>query len=194
MITCSNWIEELEDNSSMGLLLKVSNNHSSMLGWTADVDIVNITNSFIPISTYYDVLDNFIKNKNNKSTNINYRDIIHGTAIGNGNCIIPLYINKDHWKLAKNDMDLVLGIIMAHNPFMYNKYHVKFVFRLMTHFNYELISSNLNLKLISCFWATFRTVAEISFDKKYNRGIKKLLKIISKILQKELQIMNLITL
>ena len=174
MITCTNWVEELEENSVMGLILKVSTNNISKFGYATNINITNITTSFLPVSCYFDILDNYISDKLGNNCNINNSNIVFGTAIGNGNCIIPLYINKQHWKCSKKMLNPILGIIMAHNPFLYLKYHLKFMFRLMTDMNKELIISHITLNKISCYWALFRTVAEISFEKKYNRGIKKI--------------------
>ena len=49
--------------------------------------------------------------------------IISGFGIGNGNCMIPLYINSDHWKLVRIYMEYNNGIIFNRNPLISKKRH-----------------------------------------------------------------------
>ena len=81
-------------------------------------------------------------------------------------------------------MKYLLGIIMSNNPGGFVKYHYRFVYKLLLDYCNTITMNNmdeknhepLTNKYLSCFWSYFRTVAQISFDNNYNRGIRRIVK------------------
>lgn len=164
-ITLSNWFEEMENNNGIGLLIKISKGH------------LNTTNTYMSITDYIAMtLDYFQKNKNIKFGDLVNTSIIKGTAIGEANALIPLYINKHHWSLSKKYLEMVLAIIASGNPFSYHPTQIKLYFDLFSEITVKMFDkSSLNEKAIQNYIAFLRTCAEICFEKGYNRGISNII-------------------
>ena len=91
--------------------------------------------------------------------------------------MIPLYINKDHWKIAKKYFEIMTSIATTKNPLCYtnNEYIVYNALLKLIIKIFESTEDNLD-KFINTYIALWRTCAEISFKNKYNRGISKHIK------------------
>jgi len=180
-ISLSSWIDELNNNGSMGLVFKIKSTDLCKLGIGLDIVVENLTTTFFPYNDYLITLDNYLSKKD-ITGNINGKNIIFGNAIGNGNCIIPIYINKKHWIVGKEHLNNMLGIIAAHNPFAYSKNHLNCLFKFLIDFSVNLIffenkdeiNQKTSYKWLNCYFLYFRTCSEVCFEKKYNRGIIKL--------------------
>lgn len=176
MITLSNWIDELKNGNSMGMLLNVKSNELTKIGANGITPtITNITTTFIPIKDYIEtVLMIFRIEKKDDVRNITG---LHGDIreiIGKGNSVIPLYICNQHWKLARIHLEYVLGIIIVNNPYGYIDSHLNFMFYILTEMTRKLIS-NFNNKDVKTYIAMFRTCAELAYEKGYHKGIKKMI-------------------
>jgi hypothetical protein len=175
VISFSDWYEELEMNSCMGVICKIETTILSSLGYCTDFKVNNITSTFYPCNDFLNICEDFYKENSNISNKLFFK----GNAVGDGNCIIPLYIHKENWIIAKKKLKYLLGIIMSNNPAGFVKYHYKFMFKFLLDYcntiTYGVFLENNNVvtnKYLTCFWAYFRTVAQLSFDHKYNRGIR----------------------
>jgi hypothetical protein len=178
MITLSNWFDELNANGSMGIIVKVSSSSLGKLGINSVPFVENITNTFFPVVDFISELIKHFKLNENSTYfgNINGKNIVHGNAIGEGNAVIPLYINKYHWKIAKVFMKPMLGITLSHNPLGYTKNHDSLLFIIvleMSKMIFSLEGKYINERFLECFIAILRTAAEVSFDRKFSRGIRK---------------------
>ena len=166
-ITLNNWFEELQNNSCLGLLTKYNRGQFQ-----------HISMSFLSVSDYIEMaIDHFNKQPCIKFGDIEVKDIITGMAIGECNAVIPLYINKYHWKNVKVCLESLLGIIISYNPMLYCPSYQSLYFVLFEYFTQQLFDKNniLNEKFIKIFIAVYRTCAEICFENKYNHGIRKLI-------------------
>lgn len=180
-ISLTNWVDEIDINSSMGLILKINSPNFCKLGIGYNLALENVTTSFFPYNDYILTLNNYL-NKNFSLGDINGENIIFGNAIGNGNCIIPIYICKKHWKKARKDLNNMLGIICSHNPFANSKNNFKSLFKILIDMSSFLFFSDeiITSRLINCFFLYFRTCSELCFEFKYNRGIKTLIEMFIK--------------
>jgi hypothetical protein len=164
-ITLTNWFEEVQDNNGLGLLITITKNK---------VDATTIT--YISLIDYLlTTMNYFEKNKNLTYGNLYGNKIINGMGIGSANALLPLYINKYHWRIVKKYLPLLLGIIMESNPFTYTKNDENIYFSLFNDMTIKLFDSHkqfLNEKYIKNYIAFLRTCAEICFERKFNRGIK----------------------
>ena len=178
-ITLSNWYDELKNDSGLGLLLKISSNDLSKIGFGNNTIINNITSTYLSILDFIVIATNFFdKNNDIDFGNLNLFDMIEETTLGNANAIIPLYINKYHWNVVKKYVDPLLGIIISHNPLSYSNSHKSFFFAVFMEMTKELFDEDkkmLNENFVKIYIALLRTCAEICFENKYNYGIKKLL-------------------
>ena len=180
VMSLTNWYDEIKNNSIMGLLCKLTISPLCKLGVSGSkIQIDNITTSYFPLEDYLaHVIQHFNRKNlpNHDFGNLNNEIIINGTAIGDGNSIVPLYINKYHWKIAQNYSDPLFGTIISHNPLTYTKTHSEFMFVMLIEMTRRLFVPNATYILsetsIRTYFALYRTCAEICFDKGYIRGIK----------------------
>src|SRR5437773_1537182 len=97
-------------------------------------------------------------------------------AIGDANAIIPLYINKNHWKIIKIYLKQTLELIISYNPFIYSDNHKNLFFIVFLEMINKIFEKDfLNEKFIKCLICLLRTCAEICFEEKFNYGIKNLI-------------------
>lgn len=179
IITLSNWHEEIKSCGAMGILIKVSTSSLSKIGITHSISIDNITNTFYPVTDYINGAIIYFETNSVTFGNLNEKNLISGNAVGDGNSVLPLYINKYHWRIARIYLKPLLGIILSHHPLGYKNNHQNFVFSVlieMTKLTFEKDRSHLNERWIQCYMGYMRTCAEISFENKYNYGIKNYLK------------------
>lgn len=126
-ISMTNWLQEYNDFNPFGLLIKYdSNKHCSKGIFTSVINYPNIcvssiSNNWISIYDYYQLIISSIENDEDStfinSFNIN-NFIINDGYNGNTNVFLPIYINKDHWKLVKIIWTFHLSFI--NNSFQYN--------------------------------------------------------------------------
>jgi len=177
-ITLSSWFDELENNSCLGLLIKLKSPELVKVGIMDNIIIENITTTYLPVSDYVNVVSEYFeKNKNFNFGDLNNKIIISGTSIGDSNAIIPMYICKNHWLIVKKYLDPLLGIILTHNPFDFTNKSKSIFYIIFTQMTYLLFlpdKKELNIKYIKNYFAYFRTCAEICFENKYNYGIRKM--------------------
>ncbi|AYV75991.1 MAG: hypothetical protein Terrestrivirus4_39 [Terrestrivirus sp.] len=179
-LTLTNWKEELSNGGSMGLMIRTKSNDLSKIGANGiKPTIESFTTTFIPTKDFIEcILINFEKNLIDNVDNV--VDVIGGgnnVGIGDGNTVIPLYINKNHWKLARIHLEYVLGIVLVNNPFGYIDSHLNFMFYMLAEMTRHIFMPDevLNLKMIKTYLSVFRTCCEIAQEKKYHKGIKKMI-------------------
>jgi len=194
-ITLSNWYEEFKIGSAIGLLIKIKINNLVKLGVSKNVKFENITSTFYPVTDYITCTNEYFEKKqgmsnnqqsnnqqsnnqkNNKFGNLNDKIVLSGTSIGDSNAVIPLYINKYHWQIAKQYINPILGIIFAHNPFGYCNKHKSFMFSVFAIMTTKIFTdtSCINHKWLNSYIAYLRTCTEICFENKYQNGIRRLI-------------------
>ncbi len=172
VITLSNWHDELELSGCMGLVVKASTSSLVKVGVNYGVNIENVTTTFIPVLDCINAMQQFFEDRSDFG-NLNDKLIIKGNAIGNGNSVIPLYICKQHWNVAKELLKPVLGITFVHHPLGYLPQHDQLLFVIYNHMiQMTFNSTNFNERWVQVLIAVQRTCAEIAFMHKYNRGIR----------------------
>jgi hypothetical protein len=110
IISRSDWKEELNCGNIMGLLVNVKPTELNKCYFSYEnIIITDITTSIVG-------LDQIIESYKL----VNDFDVsISGNGIGNGNCILPLYIDEKHWKLVKLYENYNFGLIFNRNPLLY---------------------------------------------------------------------------
>jgi len=124
LLSRTSWYDELQNGNILGLLVNIVTPKLAKLGIIMDkVKIMEISNNLITLETLCEAQDIYKSDRNKYDDGRNDKSAIYGNALGNGNCILPLYINNMHWKLAKLQLKYCLGIAVNQNPFAYyNKY------------------------------------------------------------------------
>lgn len=175
-ISLTNWIDEMDEGSCLGILVKINTNIMTKIGFKNDANIIGITTTFFSVNDYIIMLNNHFENKNDDIYgNINDKNLITGRIVGDSNCILPIYINKYHWKMCKKFINISLGIAFTHSFVGYKKKHENIYYNLLINLISKLVHDRdcINNKWLQTYISIWRTCAEISFENKYNRGIVK---------------------
>jgi len=181
-ISMSNWKEELTDLNCFGLLLKynikkgIKNKNKNFIKYytiTEDypnIFISNISNNFITINDYYQLILNHLEEVPDFVFNLNDFEIIDSYH-GNTNIMLPLYINKEHWyifnKIKKYHLSLINNYL---EPYYNSKMDDIYFFVLLKSFNTMLLkNSNDSIRLTMYI---LRTAMQICVDNKYCFNVK----------------------
>ena len=163
ILTRTNWLEELEYGNIMGLLLNIRPKEINKTGYNLDyIPIGEITHTIIGF-------DQILEAYKMSKTNDSFNNILSGYGVGQGNCILPLYISCKHWEFVKLYMDFNIGIIFNRNPLLFNDCH-KNVYKnvLINMINYTFSDDNYKSdKWINLLFSVLRTNYEL-FGEDYN--------------------------
>ena len=177
VITHTNWVDEFDNGCIMGLLIDIYPNNTK---YNYDYDKINIKNISHSIVSLDELLEAYtIYHKNNLTYDNEFLDtnIISGCGIGEGNAILPLYINKQNFKNVKLYLNNVLGIILNKNSLItnekfqniYYKIFLKMLTLSLTDTEYK------SEKWIYIFFSVFRTTYELTKKKLKNINIKNIM-------------------
>jgi hypothetical protein len=167
-ISLTNWLEEINNGSSLGLLYKVNTTDLGKIGFLSNIQIINTTMTFLSTKDYLECIISKMKIMN-LNGNLNNVNIFTDNIIGESNAIIPIYINKYHWDIASIYIKPLLSIAIAHHPCGWEKtfYNIYFMILVNMTSKFHLIN-NLNEKWIIIYFAIIRTCQEIIKENKYN--------------------------
>lgn len=145
IISNTNWHDELNSHSIIGLLLNIQSPKLAKLGVTMkDIVIHDISSNFISFEQLCLSHEIYFKNNNIYDTGrIKLKNAIFGTGVGNGNAIIPLYINKHHWNYVKLLINNILGFAINQNPFLYNCKSLDIYPISLVYFTNKLLTTNV---------------------------------------------------
>ena len=184
-ISMSNWKDEIVDLNCFGLLLKynikksikIKNNKNQNLikyynitSEYPNIFVSNISNNFITINDYYQLILNHIEEEPEFVFNLNNFEIIDSYH-GNSNIMLPLFINKDHWyvfnKIKRYHLSLINNCL---EPYYNSKMDNIYFFVLLKSFNTMLLKNNIDS--IQLLIYILRTAMQICIDNKYCLKIK----------------------
>jgi hypothetical protein len=163
-VSLSNWYDEIESKSCLGLLINVSSEFSDKMGYSSEsINVINITNTLMSPEQIYDghkfYWDKYLKLDNGK----NQDNIISGSVIGKGNSIIPLYINNFHWEYAQKYIEENISIALTQNPYIYKPIMIDLYSHVFLKFICNVLNdpSDKNIKL---FISIFVTMQKLNLD------------------------------
>ena len=163
-VSLSNWYDEIESKSCLGLLINVSSEFSDKMGYSSEsINVINITNTLMSPEQIYDghkfYWDKYLKLDNGK----NQDNIISGSVIGKGNSIIPLYINNFHWEYAQKHIEENISIALTQNPYIYKPIMIDLYSHVFLKFICNVLNdpSDKNIKL---FISIFVTMQKLNLD------------------------------
>ncbi len=163
-ISLSNWYEEYENNSCLGLLVNVQTDFSDRMGWTTDTINVKITNTLIARDQIYDGHDYFWSQNNCLDTGKMQTNLISGSGIGSGNSLIPLYINKFHWEVAKKYVEEQISISITQNPYLFKPIMLGIYFHILIKIISETIISGCPNPLIKSLIWVLLTIKKLNIN------------------------------
>ena len=176
-ITRTSWIDEMEYKNISGLLVKIDPKEINKNAYNLDfIPIVDITHTIISLEQILEAYKVYHKTWNTLSDKDMGTNIISGFGIGEGNCMIPLYICDEHWKMAEIYNDYNFGIIFNRNPLISKNKYCDLYYNILSNM-IDLTFSNQNYnsdKWIQLLFSMLRTVYELSKHDKHliNRFVK----------------------
>jgi len=198
-LTITNWKDEYDNANPFGFLIKyhptklsykgIFDLNSSILKTYPNMMINNITTNFVPLYDYYQIIlfdyekdendendetneNNDHKNSEKKTFNIS-QFCINDNINGDGNVLLPIYINKNHWELSKSIWSYHMSFI---NNCFEQEYNIKMdniYFFVILKFLNNLKNNKNNIKItIRLFGYILRTCIQILVDNKFIHSVK----------------------
>ena len=175
-ISLSNWFEEYENLNIFGLLILFTLPKYSNIGIYEfdlfdypNMNINSIANNFSSVLDYYELI--LMDNNFKDNFHINNFKISDNTA-GNTNIILPLYINKNHWKYAKLIWTYHMSFINGGFEFDYNKKMDNVYLYVLLKYFLQIKNNILNVSSIRLYIYLLRTCIQICIDNKYISSVK----------------------
>lgn len=173
VLSQTDWTEELENTSCMGLLVKVNTSELAKYGFNfSNAELETVNTSLIPTRELLHIID-WHREQNGYRENTPY---IEGMAIGAGNSVMPLYINNTHWKISSQYMKPMLGIMLINNPAGYTKSYAKFPFHILMCMISQTYRQPVNDKWLNYLFALTRTCTQLAKQEKYDKGVRRLVR------------------
>ncbi len=194
-VTMTNWIDEYNELNPFGILIKynlsrhsfkgIIDGSSSILFSYPNMVVSSVSTNWISMYDYYQMVladlninnndnnidSNNFDNKQNKPekdildlNNFNIIDNLNGDT----NIMLPIYINKQTWKLVKLLWTYHLTFINASFEYEYNKKMDNiYYFTFIKCFNQFNSLNGFNNSLVRLFVVILRTCIQITIDNKY---------------------------
>jgi len=188
-ITLSNWLDEFNEFNPFGILIKYDiskfaykgliDEYSSIIYNYPEMIINSVSNNWVSLYDYYQMIlaDVNYENdeeciKKNHQFNLN-EFIIIDNLNGDSNVMLPIYINKNHWRLVKNVWSYHMTFINNSFEYQYNKKMDNIYYLvLLKCFNNLNDNTKSNNNLFRLFICILRTCAQINIDNKYINSVK----------------------
>jgi hypothetical protein len=204
-LSLSNWIEEYNNLNPFGFLISYKPNKlaykgiydesSSIIKTYPNMFVNDITTNWVSMYDYYQIILNEYHQKINQNENqdenqnqdefnkqnkeyFNIGDFeITDNVHGNGNVLLPVYINKNHWYLTKS-------LWSHHMTLINNCFQFEYCLKMDNLYFYSLLKILNNLKIIDknnnqndktiirLFCYLLRTCIQILIDNKFLHSIK----------------------
>jgi hypothetical protein len=142
----------------------------SIISEYPNIFVSNISNNFISINDYYQLILNHLQEEPEFIFNLNDFEIIDSYH-GNTNIMLPLYINKEHWyifnKIKRYHLTLINNYL---EPYYNSKMDDIYFFVLLKSFNTMLLKNNNDTIRLTMY--ILRTAMQICIDNKYCFNVK----------------------
>jgi hypothetical protein len=122
IITFDDWQDVVNDNNCFGILLNVKCSKIAKLGLCGKNIIVNnYTNTFITKNEVIMGQEHYLKKFKTFDDGQYDQNLLMGSGIGNGNGILPIYINECHWSACKLHIEECISLTVSQNSFSFTK-------------------------------------------------------------------------
>ena len=143
-ISGDNWIDCINTNQCLGVLINIDNSKQFNIN---KIKIINTTITVISSSDLLCSLIYFLSEHGICDNGQYSRSAIMGGSLGKGNGIIPIFINNEHWQIAKNHIEECLSLTLTQSSYtfdtnMYCTYHIL----IMRMINDIIINNNISFK------------------------------------------------
>lgn len=177
--TLTNWKQEYENLNPFGLFINYTTANiaykgiynNSIFSNYPNTAITSVSNNWISLFDYYQLVSADIDINIKTSFNINEYEFIDNLH-GNSNIMLPIFINKEHWKLVKKYWSYHQSFINQGFEFDYNKKMDNVYFLVLLKNINNIVNFNNNQNTIRLFFYILRTCIQICIDNKYSYNNK----------------------
>lgn len=166
----TNWLDELEEKSCTGIIINIFVPNYCRLGKKIEnIKINHVTQTFMSVSDYVTTL---CSPENKAFTgDLNNTLVVNDPMLGSGNCILPLFINKWHWKIASCYVPIIFGIGISNNIMLYTESMDLIYYLVLSNITSQMFCNQcVNIQLIRIWTSILRTSMEISIKKRFHKG------------------------
>ncbi len=166
-ISLSTYIDEIEDNSFMGIMICCDKNIFKLL-FIPDLIYTDFINEIISFNDYTELINNQLNKIKYEYLTLNNLNSANKEING----LIPLYINKQHFDIINQNLKKYMGIMFTGDEYGYDKRQYRIFYKILIDFVYSFYSKKkLNDKEIILFLNYYRFCCEISKINGYVKGI-----------------------
>lgn len=120
VISFDNWKDVINNNECLGVLINTTVTKKAKLGEnTFDINVTDINNSFVTINDILGGYNMFLEKTSYLFNSNSIDNLISGNGIGEGNGILPIYINKLHFQGIIKHIEECISISVARNSFSF---------------------------------------------------------------------------
>jgi hypothetical protein len=177
--TMTNWKQEYENLNPFGIALKYIPHYLSYKGMYErnviktypNMMISSISNNWLSLFDYYQLISADIDTGTKTKFSVNeyvFIDNLHGET----NIMLPLYINSEHWKIAKIYWSYHMTFINEAFEFDYVKRMDNIYFLTIIKTINNISNTKCNQNIIRLFVYILRTGIQICIDNKYSYNNK----------------------
>jgi hypothetical protein len=173
MHSMTNWVDEIEEKSCIGVVINITvPNHCRSGKKIEDVKINHTTSTFMSVSDYISTL---CSHENKTFTgDLNNTKVVDDPILGSGNFVIPLFINKYHWKISQCYLPIVMGLGIANNVKLYTESMDLVYYSVLSAMTQKIFAKEQTNSSSIQIWITIlRTCMEISVQKRFHKGFDK---------------------
>lgn len=122
--SCQNWVEALEERDCLGIALDVGRSET-VIHDPSKIVIKSVHPSFISGNSFMDALEFSLSNNSPDNVHGGFDKhtqgkVVSGMARENITGMMPLFINRTHWKVAKHQMKPIMGWMVTLDPLGYS--------------------------------------------------------------------------
>lgn len=120
-VTCDDWLDVIDDNKCFGILINTQCPSSTITGKTYEnINIKSYTNTLMTTHEVLIYQNKYIEENHRFDMGVAKTSMISGASIGNGNSVLPIYINKYHWNVAKHYVEENISLAITQNSFSFS--------------------------------------------------------------------------
>ena len=170
-ITCDDWMDVISENKCFGVMYNICCPKATKLGHTYEnITIKECSNTLMTTDEVLKFQNKYIDENGKFDMGFANTSMIFGPGIGNGNSVLPIYINKYHWLFAKHYIEENISLAVTQNSFSFCK-NMLYVYPQIL-MNYILSLETLSNKDFHLFINIYVTIQELHkiygrFDNNY---------------------------
>lgn len=159
-ITCDDWMDVIEENKCFGIMVNICCPKATRLGYTYEnIEIKECSNTLMTTDEVLKFQNKYIDEHGRFDMGFSGTSMIFGPGIGNGNSVLPIYINKYHWSCAKQYIEENISLAVTQNSFSFCRNMLYIYPQILMHYLIKL--ETLSTKDFHLFINIYVTIQEL---------------------------------